>query len=287
MKRKSLVIGIAAVILSIVLLCASIFVFPLLRAARTLHRVTSAECVDYKLNITFNQDRLSEKQEQFLKIISRIFEVEEYSCMSWNVNGYMSGAQGYAEVFCAGLDGPVTDVYFSEDRIIVNARMFYEALQGNFSSAHPILGRLLPEWKYSDYISLEQIEEIFGVDIKGMFRLDMPKELSGTNIWNGMLMLSRMERKKGENGAQRFEIDWNGYQTKLEIGKKGREQEITIQGTDEQEDQMIASYEAAVSSGMERDTVYPDSVMETDEIVQFRNLWDIVKGILGQIGKEQ
>lgn len=287
MKKKYIVTSIAATVLCIVSLCAGIFVFPLLRAARVLQRVASADCVDFKLNITLNQDRLSQKQEQLLWGISRIFEVEESSCMSWNVNGYMSGRNGYAEVSCAGLEGPVTDVYFGGDDTVVNVRMFYEMLQKNFSTAHPILGTLLPRWNYSDYISLEQIEEIFDVDLKSMYKPGIPQNLSGKNLWKGLLLLSKMERKKSATGGLQFEMEGGGYHTVLEIQTPGHTPEVFLRGTDQKNEQMIASYEAAVSSGPGRETVYPDSVMGQDEIVQFRNLWDIVKGIQGKIGKEQ
>ena len=50
---------------------------------------------------------------------------------------------------------------------------------------------------------------------------------------------------------------------------------------------MIASYSISISSGAERETVYPDSVMGQDEIRQFRDLWDMVKGIQGEFGRER
>lgn len=287
MKKRHIIISIAAVILCIFLLCAGIFAFPLLRAARALQRIAEAECVNYKLNITFNQERISDKQEQFLRFLSRIFEVEESSCMSWSVKGYLSGGKGYAEVSCAGLQGPVMDVYFGEDYAVVNVRMLYEALQDNFSGAHPFLGALLPEWKYSEYISLEQVEEIFDVDIRDMYQPYIPEKVSGGSIWKGLLMLGRMERKKGADGRLRFEMEENGCQTGIEIGKAKETAEIFLQGMDAQKNQVVISYEASVSSAPKRETVYPDSVMEQDEIIQFRNLWDIVKGIQGRFRKEQ
>lgn len=286
-KKTKIILMIAAVILCAVFLYAAIRIFPLLQAARTLQRVMDAECVDFEIDVTLNRDRLSEDQRKFLGAVSWLLQTEESNCMSWNIRGYRSGGQGYAEVSCNGLDGIVTDAYFSEGETIVNVKMIYETLQKNFSGAHPLVGSLLPDWKYSDYISLEQIEEIFQVDIGGMYQPSLPKELSAGNVWQNLMMLQGIERKKGAGGRQQFAMAWNGYQTEIGIGKTGQTPEISVEGTDGEEGQMIASYNVSISSSAAREAVYPDSVMGQDEIRQFRDLWDMVRGIQGEIGRER
>ena len=286
-KKTKVILMIAAAILCVVLLFAAIRVFPLLQAARTLHRVLDAECVDYEMDITLNPDRLSEEQRNLLKAVSWVLETEESACMSWNIRGYRSGGHGYAQISCKGLEGNVTDVYFREGETIVNVKMLYETLQKNFSGAHPVLGVLLPEWQFSDYISLEQIEEIFQVDIRSMFQLSMPKELSGGNVWQYLMILHGIERKKSVGGRQQFAVAWNGYQVEIGIGKAGPAPEISVVGTDGEEQGMIASYNVSVSSAAAKETAYPDSVMEQEEIRQFQDLWGTIKGLQGEFGKER
>ncbi len=286
-KKTKIILMIAAVILCVVLFVAVIRVFPLLQAARTLHRVLDAECVDYEMDITLNPDRLSGEQRKFLGAVSWLLETEESACMSWNIRGYRSGGQGYAQISCKGLEGNVTDVYFREGETIVNVKMLYETLQKNFSGAHPVLGVLLPEWQFSDYISLEQIEEIFQVDIRSMFQLSMPKELSGGNVWQYLMILHGIERKKSVGGRQQFAVAWNGYQVEIGIGKAGQAPEISVVGTDGEEQGMIASYNVFVSSAAAKETAYPDSVMEQEEIRQFQDLWGTIKGLQGEFGKER
>ncbi len=286
-KKHKIILMIAAVILCAVLLVAAIRVFPLMQAARTLHRVMNAECVDFEVDVTLNPDRLSGEQRKLLAAVSWLLETEESTCMSWNIRGYRSGGQGYAEISCKGLEGNVTDVYFSEDETIVNVKMLYEALQKNFSGAHPILGVLLPDWKYSDYVLLEQIEEIFQVDIRSMYHLSPPRELSAGTVWQNLLILRGIERKKSADNRRQFETMWNSYQTTVTVGNIGQAPEISVEGTDGEDKQIIASYNAFISSGAEKQTVYPDSVMGQEEIRQFQDLWGTVKGIQGEFGKEQ
>ena len=303
MKKKYLTTGIfiGVFFLCAAAVCAAVRFLPLLRAAQTVRRVLSAESVEYDVHVTLNRNQFSERQEQFLQAVSWILETDESACLSWKVCGMISDGRGYAQIFCAGLDGPVTDVRFEKNDIWVNVKMIYEALQNNFTSAHPLLGHLLPDWKYSDYMSLEQMEEIFQIDIKGMFMPDMPKGASGQNTWGYIVMFSQMERKKMEDGGQQFSREWTGYQTAVEIAKPGGAVEasdaqsdktahkpsIFIQGEDQGGGRIIASYRAEISAGLAREMAAPASVMTQDEIEQFMKLWEFVKGMQGEFGKER
>lgn len=303
MKKKYLTTGI---FIGVFFLCAAITgaamrFFPLLRAAQTVRRVLSAEDMEYNIQVTLNQKQFSDKQEQFLQAVSWILETRESDCLSWKASGAFSDGQGHAQIFCAGLDGPVTEVHFEKNELWVNVKMLYEALQNNFTSAHPLLGRLLPDWKYSDYMSLEQMEEMFQIDVRGMFMPDMPRGASGQNTWKYIMMLSQMERKKMEDGRQQFSMDWNGYQVAVEIAKPGRavkfseaqpgkaayEPDIFIEGEDRGGGRIIASYQAEISASPAREMTAPDSVMTQDEMEQFMKLWELVKGMQGEFGKER
>lgn len=287
MKKFTVGIIIAALILCAVILCVVIRFFPLFQAAQTLRYVAGAKSIDYEVDITLNRESFSKEQEQFLAAAAWILEIDEESCMDWKVSGCISEGQGYAQVFCGGTGNVVTDAYFGEDYAVINVRMLYEALQKNFSSAHPILGRLLPDWKYSDYISLEQIEEIFKIDIKGMYKLDLPEGFAGQDTWKNLILLHEMERKKSENGRQQFEMLWNDYQMIFEVGKAGQTPELFIRGDDTKGSRTIASYRAEVSSGGAKEIVYPESVMEQEEIGQFQNLWGIIEEIQGNDREER
>ena len=283
MKKKPLVIAAVAIACAAVL-CAAAWAFPLLQAARSLKHLADAESIDYKINITLYKEKLSEGQQQFLETVSWILQAEESACLSWEASGSVSGGQGYAQVSCKGLEGAVTDVYFSGDDIFVNVRMLYEALQENFTGAHPILGNLLPDWEYSDYVSLEQIEEIFQADIKSMCSPRLPKQPSGKSLWANLAALLRMERKKGEGGRQQFAIRQDSYQVTFEIEKPSG---LAAWGTDVAGGQAIKSWEAKACGGAAKEIGLPESVMGQEEIDRFRELWKMAEGALGAFGKER
>lgn len=261
-KKKYYLAGIilGACILLAVICGAAVRFLPVFRAARTLRQMLVEKNIDFEINVSLEQKNLSEQQEKFLQAVSWILQVDEESCMFWKIKGQISGTQAYAQVFCEGLDGAVTDVYVDEGNILVNARALYEALQHNFTSAHPFMGSLLPNWQYHDYISLEQIEEIFQVDIRSMFQPDMPKELPGKGFLASLVLLRELEYKENEDGSQQFAVTWSSQQT---------------------------AFQAVICPGGSRDLYPPDSVMDGDETEQVENLWGIVKGLQGKIGKER
>ncbi len=304
MKKKYLTSGIliGAFLVCAVAVCVFVRLFPLLRAAQAVKRVMSAKGVDFEINVTLNEGCFSEGQEQFLKAVSWMLEVDQSACMTWQIRGSVSQGQGYARIFCEGLDGAVTNVAFSEDGVWVDVKTLYGAVQDNFASAHPLLGSLLPDWKYSDYISLEQLEEIFQVDIRGMYLPKLPQGASGRSLWQNIMVLKQLEREKDtEDGGQWFKLGWEGYQIVFGIGGAGKlsevpdaeageaapGQEIFIEGTDQSGSQPIASYTAAVRAAAAKEMPVPDSVMEEDEIEQFKKLWELVEGMQGQFGKER
>lgn len=261
-KKKYYLAGIilGVCILLAVICGAAVRFLPVFRAARTLRQMLVEKKIDFEINVSLEQKNLSEQQEKFLQAVSWILQVDEESCMYWKIKGHVSGARAYAQVFCEGLDGAVTDVYVDEGNILVNARALYEALQHNFTSAHPFMGSLLPDWQYHDYISLEQIEEIFQVDIRSMTPQDLPKELPGKGFLASFALLRKLGYKENEDGRQQFMINWNSHQT---------------------------AFQAVIYLGDSKELYPPDSVMGEDEIEQFENLWGIVKGLQGKIGKER
>lgn len=261
-KRKYYLAGIilGSCILLAVIAGAAVRFFPTFRAARTLRQMLREKNIDFEINVSLEQKQLSEQQEKFLQAVTWILQADEENCMSWKIKGNVRGTQIYAQLFCEGLDGVVTDVYVNEENAVVNVRKMYESLQHNFTTAHPFMGSLLPSWQYHDYISLEQIEEIFQVDIRSMFEQDLPKELPGKGFLASFALLRELEYKENEDGRQQFAATWNSHQT---------------------------AFQAVIYPGDSKELYPPDSVMGEDEIEQFENLWRIIKELQGKFGKER
>lgn len=272
MKKKYVVISIVGIVAAVIVLLG-IWMFPLLRVAATLHSALHAESYDFQVAVTLNKEILSEQQRQFLALMPWVLGIEEDDCLEWSVTGNISEGSGYAKLYGGGLQEPITDVYFRDDQIMVNIKMLYQSLQKNILEEHPMLGSLLPGWEYGDYISLDQIEEIFAVDIEEIFRDHSSFELSGQSFWEVWNMLRGMERKEDKDGRQRFETIFNSYQTVFEIGRKGKAPMLAVLGKDVQGQQPIAGFRTSLSGKKSEKIVFPKSIMKEEEIAKLQKLW--------------
>lgn len=282
MKKRYVVISVVGIVVS-VMVVLGIWMFPLLRAAATLHSVLHTESFDCQVNVTLNKEILSEQQQQFLSFMSLVLGIEKEDCLEWSVTGKTSEGCGYAKLYGGGLQEPITDVYFKDDQIVVNVKMLYQSLQKNILKEHPMLGSLLPEWEYGDYISLEQIEKIFEIDIEDIFRDNHSSELSEQSFWKIWSMLRGMEHKENKDGRQQFKTIFNNYQTVFEIGRKGKVPILVVSGEDLEGKQPIAGFWASLLGQESGKIVFPKSIMKEEEIAQLQKLWSTLRKAQGTL----
>lgn len=271
MKKWYIAMGVGAFL--VVCLAVGIWSFPLVQAAFMLNKVPDFNRFTYEVSLELNEENLSEEQRQFMNVMSWMLNVDKDACSKWKASGTFQEDFTYAKIYCEGLDEPVTEVYFSEKESAINIQMLYETIRQNVRNSHPLLGGLLPEWGYGEYISIEQIEEIFQVDLKEMFRIERPTENRKQGLWQSFLMLTEMDRRKGDNGELQFETDFHTYQVLLEFAEKDENTVIGISGSDTEKSQKIAGYTGEVTFDSPEEIIFPDSLMEEAEIRQFAKLW--------------
>lgn len=285
MKKRYVAIGLTAIVIAVITLIV-VLTFPLWRTAYVLHGMSKAESLDCQIQMTLNGEELSEGQQQFLQALSVILGLNKDESLKWQAKGRISGQQGYVEIYCDALKEPVTEVYVSKENSVVNIKMLYDSLQKNFTKVHPVLGKMIPDWTYGDYISLEQIQEIFQVDLREIFEQNISDNQIGTSLWENLMLLNSMERHRTKEGWQ-FETVWKDYQVTMKAGKKNQKQGVEVGGTAVEKTKKIAMFSFTLCSGEKQEIDFPESLMEQEEIEQFKKLWDIVKGIQGESGKEQ
>ena len=251
MKKRYFVIGVLAAAITAV----GVWSFPLWHTAFLLHSLAKSKSLDCRIQVILDREALSENQNQFLQAVSWILGIEENSCLNWQAEGGFSQGQGTAKIYCNAL----------------------KALQNNFGREHPILGNMLPDWKYGSYISLEQIQDMFQVDFEELLTQNASSNMIGQSLWKNLLLLNQMEREKAKNGGWQFQTSWNGWQTVLKTEKKGQIQRLELSGVSREHTQKIASFFASLCSGEQESIVFPDSVMKEEEIKQFQKLWSIVR----------
>ncbi len=275
MKKRNIIL--LSAIIVFLFAAAGIWSFPLWHHAFLLNRMANSESIGCQIQMTIGKESLSKDQEQFLQGLSWALGVDPDSVLDWRANGRICENQVYAKIFCGAFEEPVTELYISKDEVFINVRMLYEAIKGNFANEHPFFGSLLPDWQYGACISLEQMEELFQVNLKEMFEQHDFAGKQEPNIWRYLILLTRMQRHKAEDGNWRFETVWNGYQLVLESGNKDQGAELAVRGCVREASQKITSFSAILSSEEQHPVIMPDSLMQKEEIEQFQKLWGLVR----------
>ncbi|MCI8299499.1 MAG: hypothetical protein HFI69_03985 [Lachnospiraceae bacterium] len=276
MKKRTFAAG-AAVLA--VIAAALAWSYPLWHTAYLICSLVKSESIGCQIQVALEQERLSNGQKQFLQTLSWILGIEETDCFKWRAEGTLFDSQGYAQLYCDAFKEPLTELYFSEGSTLVNIRMLYQRLQENFTKEHPLLGTMLPDWKYGAYISLEQIEELFQADLKELFQGNASASIKEQSLWKNLLMLKSMKRQKTRDGDWQFQTIWNHYGIALKTGKSNEGKSFAeVRGVNGEKSRQIKSFVFLFSSEEEKAIEIPDSVMKTEEIRQFQKLWQVLKG---------
>ncbi|MCI8495207.1 MAG: hypothetical protein HFI74_05955 [Lachnospiraceae bacterium] len=269
MKKRYLVIGVVSVIV-LAVTTVGIWSYPLWQTAFLLNNMIKSKALEAQIHLELEEEELSENVRQFLKVISWALGTEEGESLDWYARGQINGNQGYARIYCGAWEEPVTEVYVSKESTLVNMEMLYGIVQGKFREEHPLMGTFLPDWGYGSYITLEQIQEIFQVDFRQFFQKNDVQE---HNLWEILLLLNHMERKKTENGNWQFQTIWNDYQIAFEAGNENQTPRCSIDGVNKAEEQKIKRFTGVLTKGKETPIIFPSTLMKQEEIEPFRKLW--------------
>ena len=210
MKKK---IGIIISIIFIILcLVATIYLFPIIKVVQMFWNVSETPQFHYQVSFDLKEEDLSEEQRNFVNILSLLLEIEKENCLLWNVEGIVYDNTGYVKLYCEAFENPITELYLTKEEQIINVGMFYHTMQSSIAENHRLLSKLLPDWNGAEFISLEQVEEIFDINLKDFLELESVANWTMDGSWKSLLWLNKMKKSFGEQGEVIFE-------TQLEEGK--------------------------------------------------------------------
>ena len=203
MKKK---IGITISIIFVILcLVVTIYLFPIIKVVQMFWNVSDTLQFHYQSSFDLKEEDLSEEQRNFINVLSYLLEVEKESCLLWNAEGMVYDDTGYVKLYCKAFENPITELYLTKEEQIINVGMFYRTIQSSIAENYMLLSKFLPDWNGAEFISLEQIEEIFDVDLKDFLELENIEDWTMDKSWNSLLCLNKMKKSFGEQGEVIFE----------------------------------------------------------------------------------
>lgn len=178
--------------------------YPAYKGAGFLQNHMSLRNLTFDLTVTLSEERFTEEQRKFVSALSEISGIEQQDLSVLQLQGAVYGKDVYVKIMPRGWNEPLTELYLGEEADLVNAAMLYRAVQENLSGKYAAAEFLMPQWKGGEYVSLEQAEQMFGLDLSAAKTFEPATYEELLSFWNCFLMLAVMDSGKNEAGEATF-----------------------------------------------------------------------------------
>ena len=216
--KKKIGIGIMCVAAAL-LLVLGIFCYPHWKAAKLLKEHFNPERVGYTLEVQLLEEQMTDDQKQFVDVLSMLTGINTENFYKLHLEGTTWDGIVEVQVFPDGQENPLFELYLSDESEVMNGAMFYQTVRANLSGGNALIERLLPKWEDHTYVTLEQSEQIFGIDLSAVRNFSLPqiKEPS-TSSW--FMALLAMKRENGDNEVT-YAAEKAGAAVKLVLPEEG------------------------------------------------------------------
>lgn len=198
---------------------ACIYFYPTWKAAEALREKIEFMRFSYEMEMELDKGRLSEGQVKMFGTLARLMGYEEDAVYRFTVRGSVWEERIYAVVYLGDEAEPLAEFYMDAETIVLNEAMVFNSIRAKLAEQYPVLGTLVPEQKGNVYISLEQVEQIFGIkimDILDAAFAPLEAKVAGLTVKQCFVVLAAMPRKKLE-GGNRFEISMEGTELRCDV----------------------------------------------------------------------
>ena len=199
MKKK---IGLIVVIIILALIASAvIYCLPRWKSSEVL--LNNADMVHFTFDaeIDFKQENLDGQMKETIDTIALLLGKEEKDLCELHVKGNVYENKIFAEIYPGEEKEPAVSFYLSEEERVINASPFVKAYRDKIAevlSATPLLGNMLPEVPEELFLTTEQVEGIFGVDLSVLdhFSYNMsPLTLNRFELFVELLFMERDEEE--------------------------------------------------------------------------------------------
>ncbi len=163
-KKKHRIIKALCLLLTVVLTAAVVLGIRTVPKARRLREALTAPNCAITLQASLNMDKLTADQQKFLMILSEITGLER---TEWNSVTLHGGYDGEAvRLAASGESGsPLTELYLTRDCQAIDIHAIYDRAYAHLTHENRLLDKMLPQWSLGDYISLQQLEHAFELEL--------------------------------------------------------------------------------------------------------------------------
>lgn len=181
--------------------------YPVWKAAVYLSENMDFAHYTYELEVELDQEEMQREQGRLLEILAAVTGFEPEAMCRLTVRGSVWEDTIHALIYPGGMEevhsteNPLIELYLGSDIDVVNETYIYNAVRNHLAEKVRLLGLVMPEQNEMLYMTLEQVEQIFGLDLKGVRDFSLQKDGEGIGAGQYFIMLALMSREKAAEGS--------------------------------------------------------------------------------------
>lgn len=193
--------------------------YPVWRAAKFLEENLDTAHFSYEMEAELAQEEVEQEQGRLLQILANVTGFDKAALCRPAVRGEVWDGTIHATIFPGNAESSLFEIYLSDDTDVINETMLYNVIQRHLTGQYPLLSGIMPRQQESMYMTLGQVEQIFGLDLGKLrdFRLDPIAGEPGAGKY--FFLLAAMSREE-KDGKTLFTLEEDRLELRFEIPKE-------------------------------------------------------------------
>lgn len=184
--------------------------------------------LSYELEVELDREALGSEQEKLLKTLAGLTGMQTEALYRFRIQGSVWEEKVHALIYPDGAAEPFVELYLGESGDVINEAMLYNIIRRNLLGQNALLNLLVPVQGESVYMTLEQVEQMFGVDLSGVRNFSLPTMEEKLSAWQCFIALAVMSREKQEDG-ERFALEREQVQIRLGVSAAEKEPPVSLE----------------------------------------------------------
>lgn len=227
MKKGRMVLAAVLSALAVALLGTGVYLYPAWRCGGRLQEKMDFARFSYEMEVELNREALKEEQKKLFEVLGFLTGRGEEALYRLTIRGSVWEDRIHVRIYPMGAGEPLVELYMSHGDNMINEAVFYNAVRENLTEQYPLLEHLMPRQEKDVYMTLEQVEEMFGLDLSGMGEFTLPavREFSR---WQYFALLAFMPREELE-GGWRFALEREEADLWIDVQESDQETGVRVE----------------------------------------------------------
>lgn len=216
MKKKKRLRYIVLFLLLAAALGACIYFYPIWKDAGVLQRHMAAGQFAFELEVELDRAALESGQKKLLENLAKLTGYEEDALFRLRIEGCVREDKIRALIYPEGEAEPLIELYLSEELDAINETLPYNTIRRNLVEKYALLDHIMPAEREAVYMTLEQVEQIFDLDLSRIRKFCLPDFDAGRSAAGYFPLLALASKEKTEQGC-RYGIEAGQVRMEVEV----------------------------------------------------------------------